>query len=77
MEDFQSYLPVIAKAAYIVAAFQLIMGIKRMSSPVTARRGIVLAGIGMLVATIATFGITGSHNVWLILGALALGIVPA
>jgi len=75
--DFQTLLPLLAKAAYILAAFQLIMGIKRMSSPVTARRGIELAGIGMLVAVVATFGITGMHNIGWILGALALGIIPA
>ena len=31
------------------------MGLKRMSSPVTARSGIVWAGAGMLVATLVTF----------------------
>ena len=41
---------------YFVTAFIFIYGLKQMSSPVTARGGIVLAGIGMLVATLATFG---------------------
>ncbi len=31
-----------------------ILGLKRMSSPVTARSGIVWAGAGMLVATLVT-----------------------
>jgi NAD(P) transhydrogenase subunit beta len=42
-------------ASYFAAAFLFIYGLKRMSSPVTARSGIVVAGIGMLVATLASF----------------------
>jgi NAD(P) transhydrogenase subunit beta len=42
-------------ASYFVAAVLFILGIKRMSSPVTARSGIQWAGVGMVVATIATF----------------------
>ena len=41
---------------YFVTAGIFIYGLKQMSSPVTARGGIVLAGIGMLVASLATFG---------------------
>jgi NAD(P) transhydrogenase subunit beta len=37
-------------ASYLVAAFLFIFGLKRMSSPVTARSGIVVAGAGMLLA---------------------------
>ena len=37
------------------AAFLFIYGLKRMSSPVTARSGTVVAGVGMLVATLASF----------------------
>lgn len=46
---------VIIDASYLAAAFLFIYGLKRMSSPVTARSGIVVAGIGMLVATLASF----------------------
>jgi NAD(P) transhydrogenase subunit beta len=42
-------------ASYFAAAFLFIYGLKRMSSPVTARSGIVVAGFGMLVATLASF----------------------
>jgi NAD(P) transhydrogenase subunit beta len=42
-------------AAYILVAFLFIMGLKRMSSPVTARGGILWAGLGMLIATLVTF----------------------
>ena len=42
-------------ASYFVTAFLFIMGLKRMSSPKTARSGILWAGAGMVVATAATF----------------------
>jgi H+-translocating NAD(P) transhydrogenase subunit beta len=45
----------IIDASYFAAAFLFIYGLKRMSSPLTARSGIVVAGIGMLVATLASF----------------------
>ena len=48
-------LDLFAKASYLVAAALFILGLKRMSSPVTARRGIQWAGIGMLLATLVTF----------------------
>ncbi len=59
--------------SYLVAAFLFITGLKRMSSPVTARGGIVWAGVGMVVATIATFFTPDLGNVVLILVAIALG----
>jgi NAD(P) transhydrogenase subunit beta len=46
---------VIIDASYLAAAFLFIYGLMRMSSPVTARSGIVVAGVGMLVATLASF----------------------
>ncbi|MFJ2990760.1 NAD(P)(+) transhydrogenase (Re/Si-specific) subunit beta [Collimonas sp. NPDC087041] len=39
----------------LAAAFLLIYGLKRMSSPVTAPSGIFVAGIGMLAAIVASF----------------------
>src|SRR5882724_2595111 len=71
---------VIIDASYLVAAFLFIMGLKRMSSPVTARSGIVVAGWGMAVATLASFlyyfGASKAGNphatVNLILAAVAL-----
>ena len=50
-----------------------ILGLKRMSSPVTARGGIVWAGIGMLVATLITFFYPGMQNYLLMTVAIALG----
>ena len=40
----------IIQAAYFLAAMLFILGLKQMSSPVTARRGILWAGAGMVLA---------------------------
>ena len=72
----QEMLIWIAKASYFLAAVLFILGIKRMASPVTARKGIVQAGIGMVIATLATFAITGANNIGLILAGIAIGVIP-
>ncbi len=62
--------------AYFVAAVLFIVGLKGMSSPVTARKGIVWSGIGMVAATAFTFfapDIHGFSNYLLIVVALAIG----
>lgn len=46
---------------YFVTAAVFIIGLKQMSSPVTAQRGIVWAGIAMVVASFATFGAPQIH----------------
>jgi NAD(P) transhydrogenase subunit beta len=74
--DTQTLLVYAARASYFLAAVLFILGIKRMSSPVTARKGIVQAGVGMVIATLATFAITGGHNLWLIVAGIAIGVVP-
>ncbi|MBX3691941.1 NAD(P)(+) transhydrogenase (Re/Si-specific) subunit beta [Dokdonella sp.] len=74
--DFEQLLVWVAKASFFLAAVLFILGIKRMSSPVTARKGIVQAGIGMVIATLATFAITGTHNLGLIIAAIVVGVVP-
>ena len=52
--------------AYIAAAVLFILGLKSMSSPRTARRGIIWAGVGMLVAVVITFATPGMSNfVWM------------
>ena len=71
----------IIDASYFAAAFLFIYGLKRMSSPVTARSGIVVAGWGMAVATVASFlyyfGATKAGNPHAIvnLGLAALALV--
>ena len=59
--------------SYLLTAFLFIMGLKRMSSPVTARSGILWAGAGMVVATLVTFLYPGMTNYPLIMVAIAIG----
>ena len=47
-------LPLIIDAAYLVAAVLFIWGLKRLSSPATARRGNLYGAFGMLIAIVAT-----------------------
>jgi NAD(P) transhydrogenase subunit beta len=61
------------QVSYLLTAFLFIMGLKRMSSPVTARSGILWAGAGMLVATLATFFYPGLTNFPLIIIAVVIG----
>ncbi|MDE2220784.1 MAG: NAD(P)(+) transhydrogenase (Re/Si-specific) subunit beta, partial [Gammaproteobacteria bacterium] len=63
--------------SYLVTAFLFIMGLKRMSSPVTARSGIVWAGAGMLVATLFTFLFPGLGNFAWLLPAIIAGTALA
>lgn len=60
-------------ASYLLVAFLFIMGLKQMSSPVTARRGILWAGAGMLIATLVSFAYPGMSNYVLILAAIGVG----
>jgi NAD(P) transhydrogenase subunit beta len=61
------------QASYFVTAVLFILGLKRMSSPVTARSGILWAGAGMAVATLVTFLYPGMTNYALILPAMLVG----
>ena len=76
-------MSLIIDAVYFVTAAIFIIGLKQMSSPVTAHRGIVWAGIAMVVASVATFGapqITldiGSINLQLMLVAIIVGSAAA
>jgi proton-translocating NAD(P)+ transhydrogenase subunit beta len=60
-------------ASYFIVAILFIRGLKGMSSPVTARRGIMWAGAGMVLATLVTFGWPGMSNYTLMVIALGLG----
>src|SRR5579859_127395 len=59
--------------SYFVTAALFILGLKRMSSPVTARSGILWAGSGMLVATVVSFLYPGMTNYELIGAAIVVG----
>lgn len=63
----------VIQISYFASAVLFILGLKRMSSPVTARGGIVWAGVGMLVATLITFFYPGMQNYLLMTVAIALG----
>ena len=63
----------IIQASYFVTAALFILGLKRMSSPVSARSGILWAGAGMLVATIVSFLYPGMTNYELIGAAIVVG----
>ena len=76
MRDFLNADSLI-QASYWVTAVLFIMGLKRMSSPVTARSGILWAGAGMLVATLVSFLTPGMSNMPLIMAAIVVGSLLA
>jgi len=63
----------LVQVSYLVAATLFLLGLQRMASPMTARSGIRWAGLGMLIATVATFFLPELHNIPLILAAVAIG----
>jgi len=66
-------LSLLIQAAYFVSAVLFIVGLKAMSSPKTARRGIVWAGVGMLVAVAVTFFHAGLDHYALMIVAIVAG----
>lgn len=76
-------IPMIVGVVDLAAAFLLIYGLWRMSSPVTAPMGIRMAGVGMLAAVLASFlyvfGVADAAlphlwvNILLAVSALAIG----
>jgi NAD(P) transhydrogenase subunit beta len=69
-----AWLPTLVAAIYFIAAVLFIWGLKRMSSPRTARRGIVWAGAGMAAAILATFFLPGMHNLVPMVIAIVAGV---
>src|SRR3569833_436510 len=64
---------VLIQASYLVTAALFILGLKRMSSPVTARSGILWAGAGMLVAPLVSILYPGMTYYELIVPAMFAG----
>ena len=64
-------------ACYFIAALLFILGLKRMSSPRTARGGIVWAGFGMLLAVVATLLLPDMQHRGLIIAAVLIGVAAA
>ena len=70
-------MQLVIHSSYFIAALLFIVGLQRMSSPVTARNGILWAGAGMVLATIVTFLYPGMSNFTLMIAAILLGSVIA
>jgi H+-translocating NAD(P) transhydrogenase subunit beta len=60
---------------YVVAALLLILGIKRLSSPATARSGNVVAAVGMAIAIFFTLFDDDIDTYWLMAAGIAVGTV--
>ena len=73
--DFQNLSQTLVQLSYLAASFLVIVGLKRMSSPDTAVSGVRWAGIGMVLATIATLAFMGASplNLGLVIGAIVVG----
>jgi H+-translocating NAD(P) transhydrogenase subunit beta len=63
----------VINAVYVVAVIVFILGLRAMSSPATARRGILYAGVAMLLAVIVTFFSPSLHNFAFIFIGVAIG----
>ena len=68
-------MDLIIQSSYFAAAVLFIYGLKKMSSPAGARKGIVWAGVGMLIATLVTFFHPAIHSLdKVIIIAIAMGL---
>ncbi|HEX7338872.1 MAG TPA: NAD(P)(+) transhydrogenase (Re/Si-specific) subunit beta [Rhodanobacteraceae bacterium] len=67
----------VVRGVYFLAAVLFIVGLKRMSSPRTARGGIHWAGVGMLLAVLATFFLPGMRHLGLMVAAIVVGVAIA
>jgi len=67
----------LVQAGYLAAVVLFVVGLRAMSSPRSARRGILWAGAGMLAAVAVTFLDAGLADAGLALVALALGAAVA
>jgi NAD(P) transhydrogenase subunit beta len=75
-----SALQTLTQLSYLAAAALFILGLKRMSSPLTAVSGVRWAGLGMLLAiaiTLATVAGAATLNFALVLIAIAIGSIIA
>ena len=72
--------PALIKLFYLLAAVMFIIGLKRLSSPRTARSGNMIGALGMLIAIVATAAFTGILTwqmviIGLIIGSLIGGVL--
>ena len=67
-------MDLVIQIVYFIGALLFILGLKQMGSPMTARRGIVWAGIGMVMATLITYFHSGiTHNYLWMTVAIVIG----
>ena len=67
---------VVPAIAYLVASLLFIIGLKRLSTPRTARSGNIAAGIGMALALLGTFLLPDMGHFGAIIIAIVIGTVP-
>ncbi len=65
----------LVQASYFISAIFFIIGLKMLSSPATARRGNLLAGLGMILAITFTFLIPGIRHHLLMIVIISVGTV--
>src|SRR5580692_10005015 len=66
----------VPEAAFLIASLLFIFGLKRLSSPRSARSGNLLAAVGMGLALAGTFLLPNmGHFGWIVL-AIVIGTVP-
>jgi NAD(P) transhydrogenase subunit beta len=66
----------IPEAAYLLASLLFIFGLKRLSSPRTARSGNLVAAVGMALALGGTFLLPNMANFGWIILAIVIGAIP-
>jgi len=69
-------LETVPAIAYLIASLCFIFGLKRLSSPRTARSGNIIAGIGMALALLGTFLLPKMGHFGYILIAIVIGTIP-
>ena len=73
-----TYLNTGIELAYLTAAALFILGLKKLGSPATARKGNTLAAIGMLIAIVATLLNQSVLNYeWILVGIIAGSLIGA
>ena len=73
-----TYLNTGIELAYLTAAALFILGLKKLGSPATARKGNFLAAVGMLIAIVATLLNQSVLNYeWILVGIIAGSLIGA
>ncbi|MBE9046821.1 NAD(P)(+) transhydrogenase (Re/Si-specific) subunit beta [Pleurocapsales cyanobacterium LEGE 10410] len=73
-----TYLNTGIELAYLIAAALFILGLKKLGSPATARKGNFLAAVGMLIAIVATLLNQSVLNYeWILVGMIAGSLIGA